>query len=499
MADTRIVLQQRLSQQLVMTPQLRQAIKILQVSRAELETLVDQELTENPVLEEQDGERTDPEPAEVEPEVPTVDGQTPAEEWDPAAASNDVAEASSIDQIDWREYAENYSNDMHASGVDASRSGARTDDDERRPAIENTLTKPTELVDHVMWQLRLSAVSNPEKELGALIVGSLNPDGYLTLDVDELAFLANLWPHMESVEVVLKHIQQLDPPGVASRDLSECLLAQMQQLGLAADSLPARIVRDYIGLLEGHRYDRLARELNVGIEEVIEANKVISVLEPKPGRDYNDGEVRYVTPDVFVHKVGDEHVVTLNEDGLPRLRVSSFYRRMLGSDGTAEARGYIQEKMRAAAWLIKSIHQRQRTLYMVTSSIVKFQHDFLDHGVSQLRPLVLKDVANDIGMHESTVSRATAGKYVHTPQGTFELKYFFTTGLRSGHGEEVSAESVKKRIREIIAEEDARKPFSDQYIAELLAKESVDIARRTVAKYRELLGILPSSKRKCAF
>jgi len=220
------------------------------------------------------------------------------------------------------------------------------------------------------------------------------------------------------------------------------------------------------------------------------------VLEPKPGRDFSDADTRYVTPDVFVQKVGEEYVVTLNEEGLPRLRVSSFYRRMLGQNGSPEARGYIQEKMRAAAWLIKSIHQRQRTLYMVTSSIVKFQRDFLDAGVAQLRPLVLKDVANDIGMHESTVSRATAGKYVHTPQGTFELKYFFTSSLRGGHGAEVSAESVKEKIREIIAKEDARKPLSDQYIAELLGKEQIDIARRTVAKYRELMGILPSSKRK---
>jgi RNA polymerase sigma-54 factor len=314
--------------------------------------------------------------------------------------------------------------------------------------------------------------------------------------VDELAFLAHLWPHGESIDVVLRYIQRFDPPGVAAHDLRECLLSQLRQLDLGADSLPARIIRDHLKLLEGHRFDRLARELDVSIDEVVEASKAIATLEPKPGRDYNDGDVRYVTPDVYVHKVGDEHVVTLNEDGLPKLRVSRFYRQMLGADGSSEAKGYIQERMRAAAWLIKSIHQRQRTLYMVTSSIVKFQQEFLDHGVSQLRPLVLKDVANDIGMHESTVSRATAGKYVHTPQGTFELKYFFTTGLRSGGGEEVSAESVKKRIREMIADENPKKPYSDQYIAKLLHDEKVDIARRTVAKYRELMGILPSSKRK---
>lgn len=486
MADTRLVQQLRLTQQLVMTPQLRQAIKILQVSRAELETLVDDELTQNPVLEEQQADE------KPESEVPTVDGQAETEEWRTEAPAEEVPQASTIDQIDWKEFAETYSNDMHGSGGGQ----AADDDDERRPALENTLVRRTHLPDHLVWQLRLSDLSDADKELGALVIGSLDPDGYLTLSVEEIAFLANVWPHTEAVERVLRRIQEFDPPGVAARDLPECLCIQMRQIGLADDALPVRIVRDHLGLLESRRFDRLAKDLGVPLDQIAGATKVISVLEPKPGRDYGEGETRYVTPDVFIQKVGDEYVVTLNEDGMPRLRVSPFYRQMLGLNGSPEARGYIQEKMRAAAWLIKSIHQRQRTLYMVTSSIAKFQRDFLDHGVSHLRPLVLKDVANDIGMHESTVSRATAGKYVHTPQGTFELKYFFTSSLRSGHGEEVSAESVKERIRIIIAKEDGRKPLSDQYIAELLAKEQIDIARRTVAKYREQMGILPSSKRK---
>ena len=489
--DARIVLQQRLTQQLVMTPQLRQAIKILQVSRAELETLIDQELIENPVLEENLEDKA----PDGEYEVPTVDGLKATEEFDGEGATKEVEQASNIDQIDWKEFAENYSNDVHG-GTGAGASG--DDDDDRRPAIENIMVKRTLLPDHLMWQLRLSDLSNAEKEIGALIVGSLDQDGYLTLSTDEVAFLANVWPDSALVERVLGHVQLLDPPGVAARDLPECLLIQLRQLGCDDDSLPARIVRDHLAMLESRRFDRMARELGVTVEQIAEATKIISMLEPKPGRDFGDGETRYVTPDVFVHKVGEEWVVTLNEDGLPRLRVSSFYRQMLGQ-GASEARGYIQEKMRAAAWLIKSIHQRQRTLYMVTSSIVKFQQEFLEKGVAFLRPLVLKDVANDIGMHESTVSRATAGKYVHTPQGTFELKYFFTSSLRSGHGEEVSAESVKDKIRTIIAAEDTKKPYSDQHIAEMLAKEQIDIARRTVAKYRELMGILPSSKRKAAF
>jgi len=487
--DARIVLQQRLSQQLVMTPQLRQAIKILQVSRAELETLVDQELTENPVLEENLDEKV-----EGQVEVPTVDGQNGAEDYQAAEGEKpDVQEAASVGEIDWKEYAENYSNDIHGSTGHSS-SGA--DDEDRRAALENVLVKRTLLPDHLMWQLRLSDLSDREKEVGAMIIGSLDQDGYLPTQSEEVAFLADTWPDVEIVDRVLGRIQDFDPPGVAARDLSECLLIQLRQLGATEDALACRIVKSFLPMLESRRFDRLARELGVSIDQIAEATKVIAVLEPKPGRDFGDSDTRYVTPDVYVHKVGEEFIVTLNEEGLPRLRVSAFYRRMLGQNGSPEARGYIQEKMRAAAWLIKSIHQRQRTLYMVTSSIVKFQTEFLEHGVSHLRPLVLKDVANDIGMHESTVSRATAGKYVHTPQGTFELKYFFTSSLRGGQGAEVSAESVKEKIREIIAKEDARKPLSDQYIAEVLAKEQIDIARRTVAKYRELMGILPSSKRK---
>jgi RNA polymerase sigma-54 factor len=486
--DARIVLQQRLSQQLVMTPQLRQAIKILQVSRAELETLIDQELTENPVLEENLDEK-----AEGPAEVPTVDGQNGTEEWQAEGEKPETPDVSNVGEIDWKEYAENYSNDIHGS---TGHSSGGVDDEDRRAALENVLVKRTLLPDHLMWQLRLSDLSDQEKEVGALIIGSLDKDGYLPIQPEEVAFLADTWPDVDIVHRVLARIQDFDPPGVAARGLSECLLIQLRQLGVSEDALPARIVRDHLAMLESRRFDRLARELGVPIEQIAEATKVISVLEPKPGRDFGDSDTRYVTPDVFVHKVGDEYVVTLNEEGLPRLRVSSFYRRMLGQNGSPEARGYIQEKMRAAAWLIKSIHQRQRTLYMVTSSIVKFQQEFLEKGVSVLRPLVLKDVANDIGMHESTVSRATAGKYVHTPQGTFELKYFFTSSLRGGQGAEVSAESVKEKIREIIAKEDAKKPLSDQYIAEMLGKEQIDIARRTVAKYRELMGILPSSKRK---
>ena len=295
----------------------------------------------------------------------------------------------------------------------------------------------------------------------------------------------------------MKQIQLFDPVGVAARDLRECLLVQLGNLGLGS-SLAARIVSDHLSQLERKRYEKLARDLGATLEEVIAAAHVICSLEPKPARGFDEEEVRTIIPDVYVEKIGEEYLIFLNDDGIPRLRVSPLYRRLAGQEGEEEAqtRQYLQEKLRAATWLIKSIHQRQQTLYRVTQSIFKFQRDFLDQGVSQLKPMVLKDVAEDIKMHESTVSRATANKYVHTSQGIFELKFFFQSGLMAGDGVEVASESVKEKIRGIISMEDLRKPCSDQYIAWLLRQQAIDIARRTVAKYREAMGILPSSKRR---
>jgi RNA polymerase sigma-54 factor len=299
---------------------------------------------------------------------------------------------------------------------------------------------------------------------------------------------------------VLKRIQFFDPVGVAARDLRECLLNQLESLSLS-DSLAARIVADYLSHLESRRYEKMARDLGVSINEIAEASHLITSLEPKPSRGYEQDEIRTVLPDVFVEKVGNDYVIYLNDDGVPRLRVSSLYTRMAGQEGEAveQARQYLQEKVRAATWLIKSIQQRQQTLFRVTQSIFKFQQEFLEHGVSRLKPMVLRDVAEDIQMHESTVSRATANKYVHTPQGLYELKFFFQSSVKRENGEDVASESVKEKIRNIIAQEDHNRPFSDQHIAEKLSTDSITIARRTVAKYREAMGILPSSKRRQPF
>ena len=477
---------QKLTQQLVMTPQLQQAIKLLQLSRVELQEMISKELQENPALEEGAADETEAgEQARAE---------VPAESVEPVPEPVINREVSAVDKIgtlDWQEYLDTHSNSIHGSLT----AEATSDDGDGPPSWENNLTKKTSLEDHLIWQLRLSKISEKEEAIGLYIIGNLDENGYLSLPLEDICRVTESTP--EEAEAVLKRIHFFDPVGVAARDLIECLLTQLENLGLG-DNLAARIVANHLGHLESKRYEKLARELGVPIDEIADAAHVIASLEPKPSRGFEQEEVRIVLPDVFVEKIGDDYVIYLNDDGVPRLRISSLYRRMVGQEGEAEeqARQYLQEKVRAATWLIKSIQQRQQTLYRVTQSIFKFQQDFLDHGKSHLKPMVLRDVAEDIHMHESTVSRATANKYVHTPQGLFELKYFFQSGLKTDNGEDVASESVKEKIRHIIAAEDTRKPYSDQHIAALLSNDSIDIARRTVAKYREAMGILPSSRRR---
>ncbi|HMF47259.1 MAG: polymerase sigma-54 factor [Candidatus Binatota bacterium] len=480
---------QKLAQQLVMTPQLQQAIKLLQLSRLELEEMVLKELQENPALEEGASEETE---SNDQPRV-EAPGE-PAAELAELTVNRELSAVDKIGTLDWQEYLDTHSNSMHSSLT----AEAMSEDGDAPPSWENSLTKKTSLEDHLIWQLRLSKITEKESAIGLYVIQNLNENGYLTLTVEEVCSATETTP--EDVEAILKRIQFFDPVGVAARNLRECLLIQLENLHLS-DTLAARIVADYISFLESKRYEKLAKDLGVTIDDIADAAHLIASLEPKPSRGYEQDEVRTVLPDVFVEKIDGEYIIYLNDDGVPRLRVSSLYRRMAGQEGAAEeqARQYLQEKVRAATWLIKSIQQRQQTLFRVTQSIFKFQQEFLDHGVSRLKPMVLRDVAEDIHMHESTVSRATANKYVHTPQGLFELKFFFQSGLRSGSGEDVASESVKEKIRGIVGAEDARKPYSDQHIAGMLSTDSIDIARRTVAKYREAMGILPSSKRRQPF
>lgn len=478
-------LQVKLSQQLVMTPQLQQAIKLLQLSRMELVDVVTQELEENPLLE--DGvdpkEEREEQTASGEEEAVVAPETQPAEEV--------KAEAEGLSDIDWQTYLEGYS-------LSSGDSRDAYEDQEERPSYESLLTRQTSLADHLMWQLSLSSIEAEERLAAAEIIGNLDDVGYLHATADELAETSGL--AVETVEKALELVRQFDPAGIACRNLQECLLLQLERLELGG-SLAATILRDFISELEGRKYPVIAKALKISVDEVLAAAKLISELDPRPGRAYSEEDVHYISPDIFVHKIGDEYVVTQNDEGLPNLRINSFYRNALTNTSSVDKQAgeYIQDKMRSAVWLIKSIHQRQRTIYRVTKSIVKFQRAFFDHGIEHLKPLVLRDVAEDIEMHESTVSRVTTNKYVQTPQGLFELKFFFNSGINTVDGDSVASESVKNRIKEIVAAEDPKKPFSDQKMVTLLKGQDINIARRTVTKYREMLGIGSSTERKRLF
>ncbi|MFH0810900.1 MAG: RNA polymerase factor sigma-54 [Pseudomonadota bacterium] len=471
----------RLSQQLIMTPQLQQAIKLLQLSRLELAETINQEMETNPILEES-----------VEEEF-HEDGRLPEEYSEKIATSADSVDEpvplppeQPREDIDWQ------------SLLGESDMGHRTGgeyEEREMPSFESTYSKRPSLDSHLMWQLRLSALNENERLVATLIIGNLNKDGYLAATITEIAAAADTAEPF--VEAVLTKVQTFDPPGVAARDLKECLLIQTRLLRLTG-TLVERIISGHLHNLEIRNYKAICRDCKASIEEVCAAVEVITSMEPKPGRLYSDEEPKYITPDIYVHKVGDDFIIVLNEDGLPKLRVNPFYRDALlrNKQMPDGAREYIQNKMRSAMWLIRSIHQRQRTIYRVTESIIKFQRDFFERGIAYLKPLVLRDVAEDVSMHESTISRVTTNKYIHTPQGVFELKFFFNSAINRVEGDSIASESVKEKIRQIIQREDGHRPYSDKKIAELLEKANISIARRTVAKYRELMGFLPSGKRK---
>jgi len=492
----------KMTQQLVMTPQLQQAIKLLQLSRMELVDLIRTEMTENPLLEE---------PSEGEEEG-RAEGASPAEQAQEEAAqpakesdkSQEVKGEEGANEIDWDQYLDHYQLQGHTAPSNRGLS------DEEMPGFEATLTKKTDLVDHLVWQLRLSNFTPEEEQVAMLIIGNLDTDGYFKMPMVEgeneelatsdplvrVAFEAGRG--VEFAEQVLHKVQLLDPIGVAARDLRECLMLQVKHINADTPEIVA-IVDRHLKHLESKNYAAIAKDLKISVEEVVKAVKVIARLEPKPGRSFAGDDAQYITPDVYVYKMGDKYVTVLNDDGLSKLRISGMYRAALKNGNAGEAKEYIQDKLRSAVWLIRSIHQRQRTIFKVTESIVKFQKDFLDKGIANLKPLILRDVAEDIGMHESTVSRVTTNKYVHTPQGIYELKFFFNSAINKTGGDEIASEAVKNHIRQIVAAEDPKHPHSDQKIVEILRGQGIEIARRTVAKYREVLGILPSSKRKKYF
>jgi len=471
----------RQSQRVVMTPLLQQAIQLLQLSTLELQDVVQKELLENPLLEEVTPDTPEPTDAPVTPDSP------------PAPTVEQVTEAPPTTERQTDELPFDFNAVMSADDDHEERSLVAQEDREDLP-FENVVRTHLSLADHLEEQLRYASEDAAVRRIGAQIIGNLDEDGYLRAELEEIA--QRCGATAEEVARVLELVQGFDPPGVAARSIQECLLLQLKRDPLP-DPVSVEIIEAYFDDLSRRRYQDIARAMKLPVDRIMESVEEIMGLEPKPGRRFGGNDSRYIVPDVFVYKLGNDYTIVLNEDGIPRLRVNSLYRSLLRGAGSGdEAKQYVEQKLRSALWLIKSVDQRQRTLRKVTQSIVKFQREFLDRGLPHLRPLSLRDVGEDIGMHESTISRVTTNKYVETPQGLFELKFFFHSGIASGDGEMVSSVSVKKMIQDILAAEDSAKPQSDQEVAHALQKRGLTIARRTVAKYREELGILPSHQRR---
>src|SRR5499426_1806061 len=473
----------RQSQRVVMTPLLQQAIQLLQLSTLELQEVVQKELLENPLLEE------------VTPDTPETPADAPVTADTPPAPTVEqlTTEAPPSTERQTDELPFDFTAVMSADDDHEERSLVSQEDREDLP-FENVVRNQVSLTDHLEEQLRFATEDPVVRRIGTEIIGNLDEDGYLRAELEELAQRCSVTA--EEVSKVLELVQSFDPPGVAARNIQECLLLQLRRDPLP-DPVSVEIIEVHFDDLSRRRYTDIARAMKLPLDRIMESVEEIMGLEPKPGRRFGGNDSRYIVPDVVVHKMGSEYVVVLNEDGIPRLRVNSLYRSLLRNNGD-EAKQYVEQKLRSAVWLIKSVDQRQRTLRKVTQSIVKFQREFLDRGLPYLRPLSLRDVGEDIGMHESTISRVTTNKYVETPQGLFELKFFFHSGIASGDGEMVSSVSVKKMIQDLLAAEDPAKPQSDQEVAQALQKRGLTIARRTVAKYREELGILPSHQRRLA-
>jgi len=465
--------QLRLTQQLIMTPQLQMAIKLLQLSRLELMEMIFQEMEENPTIDEV----TDISAGESDDDRPDV-------------SSEEVKEVTVEDnlqhEIDWNNYIDEYSSSGNIS---------YEPEEKDTPQYETFVTKRKSLDEHILWQLLMTFPSKDEEEIGSMIVGNIDSNGFLTTTPEEISETSG-YP-VEKVNSVLSLMQTFDPIGVCARNLEESLMIQARHLSLN-NSIVTDIISNHLTHLQNKNYNAICRALKKDLKDIILAADIIRSLEPRPCHQYNNDESQYISPDIFVYKEGDEFVIVQNDDGMPRLKVSPFYRDALRQDShvSGNTKNYIQEKLRSATWLIKSIHQRQRTIYKVMESIVRFQREFFEKGIAYLKPMVLRDVAEDIDMHESTISRVTTNKYVHTPQGIFELKYFFNSSIKRVYGEAIASATVKERIRQIIQNEDKKKPFSDDKIAQILKQSNIEIARRTVAKYREMLGVLPSSKRK---
>jgi len=472
----------KLTQNLVMTPQLQLAIKLLQLSRLDLVEMVREEVQTNPVLEDLSG-----------PDIEAGGQEAPQE-------------APQKPEVDWESYIQEQS-DYRSGGIDFS---VREEEDD---FMSNISSPGGSLSEHISWQLKMYGLPEEDLALGEFIIGNIDEDGYLRVldrgemgdaeyeaaSISDIARCTGASP--EDISRVLGIIQQFDPLGAGSRTLRECLLIQARSLPVR-DTVVEEVIEAHLDKLANRNFKAIAKAVGVSPEEVLDAARIINKsLNPTPGAGFGGEEARAIVPDIYIHKVGDEYLISLNEDGMPKLKISQYYRQILKSGGTAgdHAKGYIQDKLRSAVWLIKSVHQRQRTIYRVVECIVKFQMEFLEKGLKYLKPLVLKDVATEIGVHESTVSRVTSNKYVQTPRGIFELKYFFSTGMTGDGGTEVAVEYIKEKVRKIIESEDSKHPLSDKQIAEILKESGIVVARRTATKYREAIGFQSSSRRKVYF
>ncbi len=490
--EQRLQLQQRQVQRLIMTPKMQQSIHLLQLSTLELTNLLQKELVENPLLEEAPSM-----------EAPSEEPAEPASAA-PQSSQEDSSDDISLRQIEFDSNWEDYFQDSSDVG-DFIPARGLTEFEPEMPEVP--LVRSKTLKEHLKWQLELATYTEAERVIGSLIIDSLDADGYLETPVEQLAEMTGA--ETAEVERVLEIIQTFEPVGIAARSLSECLELQYHYNQLE-DPLVLEVIRYHLEDLERKRYTKLAKVLGVPEKRVQAVADAIGHLEPKPGRFSpeftNYGivskeyglENEYISPDVFVEKVDGEYKVRVNDDGAPPLRISSRYRRMLQERENLppETYEFIKNKYKSAMWLIRNIEQRKRTLYNVTRQIVDMQRDFLDHGIAHLKPMRLRDIADEVGVHEATVCRVVNGKYVQTPRGLFELKYFFSTALENDDGEDRSAKSVMEMIRGIVTEENSQKPYSDQKITDILKARGINIARRTVSKYREKMGILPTSTRK---
>jgi RNA polymerase sigma-54 factor len=469
----------RLSQRLALTPSLLQKIELLQLNKLELQEMLNQELVENPILEEV---------LEPDPPLETDLDDRAMEETKPTNETDSKKEKDSFDEIDFRYFFDEYLDTGYKN---------REIEDSEKPTFETFLTSTPSLEEHLNWQLGLSDTKPAIAEIAKQIIGNLNDDGYLIIALEELCQVSGCT--MEEANEALNVVQAMDPIGVGARDLRECLLLQLQYLD-STDTLAYRIVQEYLPHIESHKFKEIATRTGTSFEEVLQAIDCIKRLIPKPGQKYSNQKANYVQPEVTISKIDEEFVILMNDEGMPQLRLNAGYKDLLKSSGvSSETKTFLRDKFRSAIDLLRSVNQRKQTIYKVCSCVVNRQKEFLENGPASLHPMLIKDVASELGVHSSTISRVVTNKYVDTPQGVMELRKFFTMGVENPDGEELSIVQVKLKIKKMIEEENKNKPYSDNQLGQMLRRDNVFITRRTVAKYREQMQIPGSRERKIGY